>query len=29
MQGFAVAQPMTAIDFNQWIESSPGVALVS
>ena len=29
MQGFAVAQPMTAIDFNQWIESSPRIALVS
>ncbi len=28
MQGFAVAQPMTAIDFNQWIESSPRVALL-
>jgi hypothetical protein len=28
MQGFAVAQPMTTIDFNQWIESSPGIALV-
>jgi|GEM_PF-5565573 diguanylate cyclase len=29
MQGFAVAQPMTAIDFNQWIETSPRIALVS
>ena len=29
MQGFAVAQPMTAIDFSQWIESSPRIALVS
>ena len=29
MQGFAVAQPMTVIDFNQWIESSPRVALIS
>ncbi len=29
MQGFAVAQPMTAIDFEQWIESSPRIALVS
>jgi EAL domain-containing protein (putative c-di-GMP-specific phosphodiesterase class I) len=29
MQGFAAAQPMTAIDFNQWIESSPRIALVS
>jgi diguanylate cyclase len=29
MQGFAVAQPMTAIDFNQWMESSPRIALVS
>jgi diguanylate cyclase (GGDEF)-like protein len=28
MQGFAVAQPMTAIDFNQWIETSPRIALV-
>jgi diguanylate cyclase (GGDEF)-like protein len=28
MQGFAVAQPMTAIDFKQWIESSPRLALV-
>ena len=27
MQGFAVAQPMTAIDFNQWIETSPRIAL--
>lgn len=29
MQGFAVAQPMTAIDFNQWIETSPRIALVT
>ncbi len=29
MQGFAVAQPMTVIDFNQWIESSPRIALIS
>jgi len=29
MQGFAVAQPMTVIDFNQWIENSPRVALIS
>ncbi len=29
MQGFAVAQPMTAIDFNQWIETSPRIALAS
>ncbi len=29
MQGFAAAQPMTAIDFEQWIESSPRIALVS
>jgi len=29
MQGFAVAQPMTVIDFNQWIETSPRIALVS
>lgn len=29
MQGFAVAQPMTAIDFNQWMESTPRIALVS
>jgi diguanylate cyclase (GGDEF)-like protein len=29
MQGFAAAQPMTAIDFNQWIESTPRIALVS
>jgi diguanylate cyclase (GGDEF)-like protein len=29
MQGFAVAQPMTAIDFRQWIESSPRIALVN
>lgn len=27
MQGFAIAQPMTAIDFDQWIESSPRIAL--
>lgn len=25
MQGFAYAQPMTAIDFHQWVESSPAV----
>jgi diguanylate cyclase len=29
MQGFAAAQPMTAIDFDQWIETSPRIALVS
>ena len=28
MQGYAFAQPMTAIDFEQWLENSQGVAFI-
>jgi EAL domain-containing protein (putative c-di-GMP-specific phosphodiesterase class I) len=28
MQGYAFAQPMTAIDFEQWLDGSQGVAFV-
>lgn len=28
MQGYAFAQPMTAVDFEQWLENSQGVAFV-
>lgn len=28
MQGYAFAQPMTAVDFEQWLENSQGVAFI-